>query len=1120
MKSMTARASRSPSPRAALLPTMAARAAALALALPALAAHAATGNASASYPTWDGKQETVRYATPDAGAALRSYTQATTMRVREGGKQEISYAESAGLPTVRSGNLAFDALFALAGAEMKLDSVSEIRDGSYNGGNAIPCDCFETGELWHYVWTRDLSYAASLGLGMLDPQRTRNSLEFKLAGYRDGVTAGLHAVSNDNGYQIVQDTGSGGSWPVSTDRVTWAFGADEALKALPPEQRKTFAVTALRALRNTLENDRIAIWDAADGLYNGEESFLDWREQSYAAWMPGELSFMATSKALSTNAAHYKALTLAAQLAAEQGDNATAARYSGWAAELKAAINKRFWQANSGMYSSVTAGHFDGVAMHKYDWLGQSLAIVTGIADQRQAQSILAHYPHGPLGAPVIWPQQSNTAVYHNRAMWPFVTAYGLKAAAIGGNVAVADAAYDTLMRGAATNLSNMENLEWLSGQPMLDDGKLSGPVVNSRRQLWSVGGYLGMVVGSVFGVQTTNDGIVLRPFITAKLRREAFAGSDAVTLNNLALRGKRITVRLALPAAVKGNGYYAIDGMTLNGKPASASLTWDALGEDNTIEIRLGKLLPGQQAKRSVNGKPLVQDAAVYAPPEPRITKLERGSYGYPTLHIASAAATDQGTRRATTGDGAAGVGSAAGSAGAGGTDGTDDTDIVYNIYRNGQLVGARISTATWADRNAVVADNLCYAVEAVYARSGNRSHHSMPVCLNKGQEIEASRPAWGAPADVFTQQLKIEREGSYAIQIKYRNTAHQINLGVSGGVKWAALKDSTGNIIANGVVQLPHSPAEEGAKYSTPLRANLKLGNYTLQLDDFYNMSYMKNNATYSDAGGIKGPSNQFDIHGVRVMPVPKSEAPTKAVATGMLRIVDDFTSPQLGNSRKLRIYLPPGYDANPQQRYPVLYMHDGQNLFDPKTAAFGTAWEIGATLDKLIATGAIEPIIVVGIDNAGEQRIAEYTPCCDKQHGGGKIDAYAAFIVDTVKPWTDANLRTQKAREHTAIMGSSLGGIASVYIAQKYPQVFSKAGGVSSSFWWNDRMFIRDLPAPVPVQFYIDAGTSNDGIEDTRKMRDAMQVKGYKLYYHEAEGGKHNEKSWAARVDIPLT
>jgi hypothetical protein len=818
----------------------AATSATLSATLPAPAADASSASSSSSihrYPSYDGKQQTVRYATPDANAALRSYTQTTSMRVREGGKQEISYAESSTLPTVRSGSLAFDALFALAGTEMKLDSVSEIRDGSYNGGNAIPCDCFETGELWHYVWTRDLSYAAALGLGMLDPQRTRNSLAFKLAGYRDGINAGAHAIGD--GYQIVQDTGSGGSWPVSTDRVSWAFGADEALKALPPEQRQAFAQQALHALRNTLENDRIAIWDAADGLYRGEESFLDWREQSYAAWIPNELSYMATSKALSTNAAHYKALTLAAQLAAEQGDATAAARYSAWAADLKTAINQRLWQADSGMYSSVTAGHFDGAAMNKYDWLGQSLAIVTGIADQRQAQSILAHYPHGPLGAPVIWPQQANTAVYHNRAMWPFVTAYGLKAAAIGANVAVADAAYDTLMRGAATNLSNMENLEWLSGQPLLDDGKLGGPVVNSRRQLWSVGGYLGMVLGSVFGVQTTNDGIALRPFITAKLRRETFAGSDTLILDNLNLRGKRLQVRVLLPAAAPGNGYYAVDHVTLNGKPTAVTLAWDALGADNAIDIRLGKLLPGQQAKRSVTAKPLVQDAAVYAPPEPRIAKLERGSYGWPTLHLEGGA-----------------------------------KDVVYNIYRNGQLAGARISASTWADRRASASrsGNLCYAVEASYTSSGNRSHHSMPSCLDNGEEIAVSRSGWGAPSDTFAQQFKVQQEGGYALQIKYRNTAHQINLGVSGGVKWASLKDSSGAVVASGVLQLPHSPAAEGAKYSTPLQARLKPGSYTLELADFYNMSYMKNNASYSDAGGVKGPSNRFDIQGVRIMPAPQ--------------------------------------------------------------------------------------------------------------------------------------------------------------------------------------------------------------------------------------------------------
>ncbi|MYM95654.1 MGH1-like glycoside hydrolase domain-containing protein [Duganella vulcania] len=834
---------------------------ALSLALPALAASAAT-TLSTSYPTWDGKQETVRYTTPDAGAQQRSYKQSTTMRVRDGGKQEINYAEAEGLPSVRSGNLAFDALFALAGAEMKQDSVREIRDGSYNSGKPIACDCFETGELWHYVWTRDLSYAASLGLGMLDPRRVRNSLEFKLSGYRDGVRPGAHVAGSADGLQIIQDTGSGGSWPVSTDRVSWAFGAEEALKALAPDERKAFAATALRALSNTLENDRLAVYDTADGLYNGEESFLDWREQSYANWIAGDLANMATSKALSTNAGHYKALTLAAQLAREQGDAALADKYAAWAADLKRAINQRLWQADAGMYSSLTAGHFDGVPMYKYDWLGQSLAIVTGIADRKQAESILAHYPHGPLGAPVIYPQQPGVAIYHNRAMWPFVTAFGLKAAAMSGNVAVADAAYDTLMRGAALNLSNMENLEWLSGQPMLKDRDgqhdLSGPVVDSRRQLWSVGAYLGMVVGGVFGVQTTDDGIALRPFVTARLRREAFAGSDAVTLNNLALRGKRVQVRLSLPPAARGDGYYEVDAVTLNGKPASASLAWSALAEDNVIEVRLGKLVAGQQLKRSVDAQPLAASPAVYAPPEPRIVKLERGTYGFPTLHLEGAG-----------------------------------KGVVYNVYRNGKLATQRLSAKTWADRRATLpghgeSDNLCYSVEAMYAGSGNRSHHSAPVCLNDGMEIGAGDSrvqssvaeadghigGWGAPADSFAvRDIKVERDGDYALQLKYRNTAHQVNLGISGGVKWMTLKDGNGAVVAQGVVALPHSPANAGPSWSTPLKAALKTGSYRMELGDFYNMSYLQSNATYGDAGGVKGPSNRFDIHGVRIMPLPRA-------------------------------------------------------------------------------------------------------------------------------------------------------------------------------------------------------------------------------------------------------
>jgi len=241
------------------------------------------------------------------------------------------------------------------------------------------------------------------------------------------------------------------------------------------------------------------------------------------------------------------------------------------------------------------------------------------------------------------------------------------------------------------------------------------------------------------------------------------------------------------------------------------------------------------------------------------------------------------------------------------------------------------------------------------------------------------------------------------------------------------------------------------------------------------------------------------------------------------GKVVIVKDVASPQLDNKRALRIYLPPSYAENPAKRYPVLYMHDGQNLFDAKTAAFGVEWRIDETMNSLVAMGKIDEAIVVGIDNTPD-RIPEYTPCCDPQYGGGKLDRYEHFVTDTVKPYVDAHYRTLPGKDSTAIMGSSLGGLASLLIAQHRPDLFSKAGGMSSSFWWNGKAVIGALPAQrQPLKFYIDAGTRDDGLDDTLGMRDAMLGKGYKenvdLMFYQAEGGRHNEASWSARVDRPL-
>jgi hypothetical protein len=229
----------------------------------------------------------------------------------------------------------------------KLDSVAQIQDAAFNNGEPIACDCFETGERWHYVWTRDLSYAADLGLGYLDPHRVLNSLLFKTSDVRpDLLGARIKPAA-----LVAQDTGSGGSWPVSTDRVVWIMAATDELDQLPEEDRAALASRIYGIARDTLEQDHEYAFDERLGLYRGETSFLDWREQSYPHWTRNDVLFIAEGYAFSTNVLHVIALERTAALAERLHDPA-AARYQQWAQQLRRAVNTRFWQEAAGMYAS------------------------------------------------------------------------------------------------------------------------------------------------------------------------------------------------------------------------------------------------------------------------------------------------------------------------------------------------------------------------------------------------------------------------------------------------------------------------------------------------------------------------------------------------------------------------------------------------------------------------------------------------------------------------------------------------------------------------------------------------------------------------------------------------
>ncbi len=240
--------------------------------------------------------------------------------------------------------------------------------------------------------------------------------------------------------------------------------------------------------------------------------------------------------------------------------------------------------------------------------------------------------------------------------------------------------------------------------------------------------------------------------------------------------------------------------------------------------------------------------------------------------------------------------------------------------------------------------------------------------------------------------------------------------------------------------------------------------------------------------------------------------------------LRKYEGFRSRFLRNQRDLIIYLPPGYDDQPGRRFPVLYLQDGQNLFDGATSFIpGMDWHVGQTADQSICSGVVEPLIIVGMYNT-KARIREYTPTHVPKLGGGRADRYAKFLIDEVKPFVEREYRTISGPEKTGIGGSSLGGLVSLYLGLKLPQFFGKIAALSPSVWWNQRVMHRFAETanvnPRP-SIWLDIGTREGPriVQDVEQFRDVLLQKGWQLgrdlAYQRVEGAEHNEAAWAQRV-----
>lgn len=251
------------------------------------------------------------------------------------------------------------------------------------------------------------------------------------------------------------------------------------------------------------------------------------------------------------------------------------------------------------------------------------------------------------------------------------------------------------------------------------------------------------------------------------------------------------------------------------------------------------------------------------------------------------------------------------------------------------------------------------------------------------------------------------------------------------------------------------------------------------------------------------------------------------------GKFEFIRSFSSAYLNNHRNILVYLPPSYKHNSDRKYPVLYMHDGNNLFDSNTAFMGVEWEVDEAAEKLIKQDLLQEIIIVGVFNT-MARLEEYTPTSSVTMGGGRGPLYLKFLIEELMPVINQKFNTLTGPANTGIMGSSLGGLISLWAGFEHPDVFGRIGSISPSLWW-DSNFMEKVYLPTKEQLdhkiWLDMGTfeglnrqgKSVALQDTQRVSNLLLRKGYQqghdLFYFEHIGARHDEASWASRIHMPL-
>lgn len=451
----------------------------------------------------------------------------------------------------------------------QLRTDNKLHNAIYNMGldemvNAVePDTTLRTGKEWAGVWTRDVSYSIILSMSYLQPEASKISLMKKV------TPTG----------RIIQDTGSGGAWPISSDRMIWAVAAYELYKVTGDRDWLEYIYPVIK---NSLEDDFEITY--INGAVNGETSFIDWREQSYPKWM--QTADIYASQAQNTGAVHVAAIDVLSKIAAELGKKDEAAKYAAKAKELNEGLIKKFWMPEKGVMAMYTYGREYPIINPRSETLGQAFAILYDQLPESMAATITENVPTTPYGPAIFFPQIKDMPAYHNNSLWPWVASYWVLANAKAGNEDGVLEGIGSVFRPAALFTTNKENFN-------LDNGDIATEL-NSSNMLWCLSGNLAITHRVLFGITFETDGLHFNPFVPKAL-------SGTRSLEGFNYRGAKVNITV--------NGYgNIVKEITLNGKKVKdinkAIIPAKAKGDYNVVITMADNDITPLKVNRTANVK------------------------------------------------------------------------------------------------------------------------------------------------------------------------------------------------------------------------------------------------------------------------------------------------------------------------------------------------------------------------------------------------------------------------------------------------------------------------------------------------------------------------------------